>query len=90
MTTENPSTTGLEPFMKSEVMIDAKAASFLLKLPYFWFKDTTQRSKHRIPHYHFLKLVRFKPSEIMNWAKERGQTSTGRESTLNQKEPPRA
>lgn len=83
MNTEITPPKDLAPFTKSEVMIDSKAASFLLKLPFFWFKDPSQRTKHRIPHYHFYKLVRFKPSEIMRWAKERGQPSKVCQSALD-------
>jgi hypothetical protein len=51
-------------------MIDGLTASSILKLPYFWFKNPTQRRLHRIPHYCFLRFVRFRTSEITQWAQE--------------------
>ena len=59
-----------EPFFNSENMIDGLTASSILKLPYFWFKNPTQRRLHRIPHYCFLRFVRFRTSEITLWAQE--------------------
>jgi hypothetical protein len=59
-----------EPLTHYENMIDGLTASSILKLPYFWFKNPTQRRLHRIPHYCFLRFVRFRTSEITQWAQE--------------------
>jgi hypothetical protein len=59
-----------EPLIHYENMIDGITASSILKLPYFWFKNPTQRRLHRIPHYRFFRFVRFRPSEITLWAQE--------------------
>lgn len=59
-----------EPLIHYENMIDGLTASSILKLPYFWFKNPTQRRLHRIPHYCFLRFVRFRTSEITQWAQE--------------------
>ncbi len=81
---------GSETFIQSEVLIDAQAASFLLKLPLYWFKNPRQRGIYRIPHYMFYKLVRFKPSEIMLWAKEFGQSNFRDGSAVSSRETPHA
>jgi hypothetical protein len=59
-----------EHFIQSENMIDGLTASSILKLPYFWFRNPTQRRLHRIPHYCFIRFVRFRTSEITQWAQE--------------------
>lgn len=61
----------MEP-IESEPMIDARQASFALRLPYYWFSDRGMRSSKRIPHYLLGGLVRFRMSELMAWAKKTG------------------
>ncbi|MBG1252179.1 DNA-binding protein [Burkholderia pseudomallei] len=51
-----------------ESMIDARQASYSLRLPYYWFSDRTMRAAKRIPHYLLGGLVRFRLSELMTWA----------------------
>ena len=41
-----------------EPMIDARQASYALRLPYYWFADQAMRSRYRIPHYLMGGLVR--------------------------------
>ena len=51
-----------------ESMVDAKHAAAALRLPYYWFADTTMRAKYRIPHYVLGGLVRYRMSELGLWA----------------------
>ncbi len=51
-----------------ESMVDAKQAAAALRLPYYWFADTTMRAKYRIPHYVLGGLVRYRMSELSLWA----------------------
>lgn len=55
-----------------EPMIDARQASYSLRLPYYWFSDRTMRTAKRIPHYLLGGLVRFRLSELMTWAENAG------------------
>lgn len=50
-----------------EPMIDARQASYALRLPYYWFADPKMRSAKRIPHYQLSRLVRFRLSELAVW-----------------------
>lgn len=54
--------------MEVQPMIDAKQAACALKLPLYWFADPKMRTKHRIPHYLFGGLVRFRMNELSTWA----------------------
>ena len=54
--------------MTAEGMVDARQASYALRLPYYWFSDRTMRSTKRIPHYLLGGLVRFRMSELTAWA----------------------
>lgn len=51
-----------------EQMVDAKHAAAALCLPYYWFSDSTMRTKLRIPHYLLGGLVRYRMSELTAWA----------------------
>jgi hypothetical protein len=51
-----------------EPMIDARQASTALRLPYYWFADHAMRTKYRIPHYLMGGLVRYRLSELSDWA----------------------
>lgn len=51
-----------------EPMVDAKAASAALRLPYYWFADQAMRSRYRIPHYLLGGLVRYRMAELQAWA----------------------
>ena len=62
MTDNTLSSTGIEP------MIDAKQAAAALRLPYYWFRDPTARSRYRIPHYVMGGLIRYRLSELSEWA----------------------
>ncbi len=52
----------------SEGMVDARQASYSLRLPYYWFSDRSMRTAKRIPHYLLGGLVRFRMSELTAWA----------------------
>lgn len=52
----------------TEAMIDARQASFALCLPYYWFADRRLRAAKGIPHYPLGGLVRFRMSELEQWA----------------------
>ena len=60
-----------------EPMVDAKQAAATLRLPYYWFADHAMRSKYRIPHYLMGGLVRYRLSELSDWA-ARSATVHGR------------
>ena len=64
----NEYTQSLETPIEEEPMIDARQASFALRLPYYWFADPQMRSKYKIPHYLMGGLVRYRPSELSAWA----------------------
>lgn len=51
-----------------EPMIDGREASIAMRLPYYWFRDPEARSKLRIPHYLMGGLVRYRLSELSEWA----------------------
>lgn len=59
-----------------EAMIDARDASFALRLPYYWFSDQAMRKAKRIPHYEIGGLIRYRMSELTTWA----QTAAVREA----------
>lgn len=59
-----------------EGMIDAREASFALRLPYYWFSDQAMRKAKRIPHYVIGGLIRYRISELNAWV----QTATVREA----------
>jgi len=59
---QSPTATGEEP------MIDARQASYALRLPYYWFSDRKMRAAKRIPHYVMGGLVRFRISDLEAWA----------------------
>ena len=52
----------------NEPMIDGREASIALRLPYYWFRDPTARSRCRIPHYVLGGLIRYRLSELSQWA----------------------
>ncbi len=53
-----------------EPMIDARQASYALRLPYYWFANPKMRSDKRIPHYQISRLVRFRLSELAAWHRQ--------------------
>lgn len=57
------------PDIPIEPMIDGRRASVVLNLPYFWFSDPSMRSRHSIPHYLLGGVVRYRLSELSEWAK---------------------
>lgn len=61
-----------EPVMTltEEPMIDARQACYSLRLPYYWFADPKMRAAKRIPHYQFLRLIRFRLSELEAWQRQ--------------------
>lgn len=62
-----------EPPAENESMIDARQASFALRLPYYWFADPQMRATKRIPHYLLSRLVRFRLSELALWYRQNGR-----------------
>ena len=64
----------------SEGMVDARQASYALRLPYYWFSDRTMRSTKRIPHYLLGGLVRFRMSELTAWAESASALQARKES----------
>jgi excisionase family DNA binding protein len=49
-------------------LIDAKAASTLLGVPYTWL--LTQAREGKIPHHRLGHYVRFNPNDLQTWLKE--------------------
>ena len=66
----NNHTPSQEALAEDESMIDARQASFALRLPYYWFADPRMRAAKRIPHYQFLRLIRFRLSELEAWQRQ--------------------
>ncbi len=60
-----------------EPMIDARQASYALRLPYYWFADPKMRSAKRIPHYQLSRLVRFRLSELAAWHRQNAERHGG-------------
>jgi hypothetical protein len=58
----------IQGVMTAEGMVDARQASYALRLPYYWFSDRSMRAAKRIPHYLLGGLVRFRMSELTAWA----------------------
>lgn len=69
--TRVPAAVGEEP------MIDARQASFSLRLPYYWFSDRKMRAAKQIPHYLLGGLVRFRLSELEAWSAKHGSVPVG-------------
>jgi hypothetical protein len=58
-------------------LIDAKAASILLGVPYTWLLAQARAGK--IPHHRLGHYVRFDPNDLAHWLREtRGEPSIGR------------
>lgn len=64
----------------SEAMVDARQASYALRLPYYWFSDRAVRAAKRIPHYLLGGLVRFRMSELTAWAESSSDRPAGQEA----------
>ncbi len=60
-----------------EPMIDARQASYALRLPYYWFANPKMRSAKRIPHYQLSRLVRFRLSELAVWHRQNAKRQGG-------------
>ena len=69
----NNHTQSQEMMAEEESMIDARQASFALRLPYYWFADPKMRAAKRIPHYLLSRLVRFRLSELEVWFRQNGR-----------------
>jgi tagatose-1,6-bisphosphate aldolase non-catalytic subunit AgaZ/GatZ len=63
-----------------EAMVDARQASYSLRLPYYWFSDRAMRAAKRIPHYLLGGLVRFRMSELTAWAENSSAQQASRET----------
>jgi len=68
----NTHTQSQEMIAEEDAMIDARQASFALRLPYYWFADPKMRTAKRIPHYLLSRLVRFRLSELEVWYRQNG------------------
>ena len=69
----NNHTQSQEALAEDESMIDARQASFALRLPYYWFADPPMRAAKRIPHYLLSRMVRFRLSELEVWYRQNGR-----------------
>ena len=69
----NNHTPSQEALAEDESMIDARQASFALRLPYYWFADRQMRAAKRIPHYLLSRMVRFRLSELEVWYRQNGR-----------------
>jgi len=61
-----------------EDMVDARQASYALRLPYYWFSDRAMRATKCVPHYRMGGLVRFRLSELTTWAANAGSIHQGK------------
>jgi hypothetical protein len=78
----NKHTQSQESLAEGESMIDARQASYTLRLPYYWFADPKMRAAKRIPHYQLSRLVRFRFSELEVWYRQNGRVCrTGKTGT---------
>ena len=69
----NNHTPSQEALAEDESMIDARQASFALRLPYYWFADPQMRAAKRIPHYLLSRMVRFRLSELQERNQQNGR-----------------
>ena len=69
----NNHTPSQEALAEDESMIDARQASFALRLPYYWFADPQMRAAKRIPHYLLSRMVRSRLSELEVWYRQNGR-----------------
>lgn len=66
---------GPEPF------VDAREAAYTMNLPMYYLTNARQRTKMRIPHYRIGRMVRFKLSELAEWQRLNGTTTTNESSS---------
>ena len=62
-TAQNPVTETSKPLKSCDV-------AFILKLPTYWFRNTSMRQKLNIPHVLVNKEVRFRLNEVKAWARQ--------------------
>lgn len=73
--------TGQRPRRAFTPLIDAKAASQLLGVPYTWL--LAQARANRIPHQRLGHYVRFDPDDLQTWLKEtKSEPSPGRRRAI--------
>jgi excisionase family DNA binding protein len=58
-----------QPLMSIEPMIDATEAALALNLPRYYFARPALRRTLGIPFYRFGRSIRFRPSELEQWAR---------------------
>ena len=58
--------------LAAEPMVGARHAASLLNLPPYFFTKPRCRASKRIPHYRVGQMVRFRMSELVNWATHSG------------------
>jgi hypothetical protein len=78
---EDPSMTSTLPNtlitkVTGEPFVDAREAAFTMNLPMYYLTNARQRTKMRIPHYRIGRMVRFKLSELAEWQRLNGTTTT--------------
>jgi len=71
-TQPNSNLTRLAP----EPFVDAREAAYTMNLPMYYLTNARQRTKMRIPHYRIGRMVRFKLSELTEWQRLNGTTTT--------------
>lgn len=70
-----------------EPMIDARRASEIFRLPYYWFATPTPRSEKKIPHYRIGNLVRFRASELEAWCSKAARIPPQQPAAMCGEEP---
>ena len=61
-------------------MLSPRQAAELLPLPRYWFTNPQLRTRHRIPHYLLVGLVRYRLSELIAWASQRAISTSSEET----------
>jgi len=59
-----------------EGFVDAREAAYTMNLPMYYLTNARQRKKLRIPHYRIGRLVRFKLSELTEWQRLLGSSTS--------------
>ena len=59
-----------------EPFVDAREAAYTMNLPMYYLTNARQRTKMHIPHYRIGRMVRFKLSELAEWQRVNGTTTT--------------
>ena len=68
----------------AEPMVGARQAARLLNLPLYYFTKPRCRISKRIPHYRVGKMVRFRMSDLIEWAETQGCARIPSDSSLEE------